>query len=117
MVRAMGLHTLGATEPGSPTHRCERASTTRQCSSRPSSCMRWLTYPYRRHGMRAIRKILVGVRDPKAKQLPAVEKAAQLALAFGAQLELFHALSMPSYLGLDAWGPSYLPELQRAHRA
>ncbi|HVY79823.1 MAG TPA: universal stress protein [Steroidobacteraceae bacterium] len=62
--------------------------------------------------MRSIRKILVGVRDPRAKRLPAVEKAAQLALAFGAQIELFHALRLPSSLGLDALGAQYLPQIE-----
>jgi universal stress protein E len=67
--------------------------------------------------MRAIRKILVAVRDPNAKQLPAVEKAAQLAHAFDAKLELFHALSLPTYLGLDAFGTEYLPQIERAQLA
>jgi len=63
--------------------------------------------------MRAIRKILVGIRDPQARQLPAVGKAEQLAAAFGAQIELFHALSLPTYFGLDAFGSQYLPQIER----
>lgn len=43
--------------------------------------------------MQAIRRILVAVKDPAARTLPAVKKAAQLARATGAQLELFHGLS------------------------
>jgi nucleotide-binding universal stress UspA family protein len=47
--------------------------------------------------MKAIRPILVAVEDPDSKRLPAVEKAAQLALASGASLELFHAIAEPVY--------------------
>jgi universal stress protein E len=43
--------------------------------------------------MRPIRRILVAVKDPAARSMPAVTKATQLAKAFGARLELFHALS------------------------
>lgn len=52
--------------------------------------------------MRPIRRILVAVKDPKARSLPAVAKAAQLARAFGAQIELFHSISSPLYV--DAYG-------------
>jgi universal stress protein E len=51
--------------------------------------------------MRAIRRILVAVKDPKAKLLPAVTKAAQLARAFGAELVLFQAIPVPVYLDAD----------------
>jgi len=52
------------------------------------------------------RKILVAVKQLNAKSLPAVLKAAQLARASGAQIELFHALSEPLYLDLiDASQP------------
>ena len=47
--------------------------------------------------MRAIRRILVTIKEPDGKVLPAVLKAAQLARAYGAELELFHALSSPLY--------------------
>lgn len=52
--------------------------------------------------MRPIRRILVAVKDPKARSLPAVVKAAQLARAFGAQIELFHSIASPLYV--DAYG-------------
>lgn len=45
--------------------------------------------------MPAIRSILVAVKDPDAKVLPAVDKAAQLARAFGARLDLFHSITEP----------------------
>jgi universal stress protein E len=52
--------------------------------------------------MRPIKKILVAVKQPAGRRSPAVDKAAQLALAFGAELELFHALTTPIYLGYTA---------------
>jgi hypothetical protein len=54
--------------------------------------------------MRPIRRILVAVKDPEARALPAIRKAAQLARACGAQLELFHALSKPWRKIRDAHG-------------
>ena len=41
--------------------------------------------------MRSIRRILVAIKDYEAKTTPALIKAGQLALAFGARLEIFHA--------------------------
>lgn len=43
--------------------------------------------------MRPIRKILVAVKDPAARVLPAVDKAAQLARAFDASIELYHSIT------------------------
>jgi len=43
--------------------------------------------------MQNVKRILVAIKDPGARTLPAVRKAAQLAKAFGAELELFHSLS------------------------
>jgi universal stress protein E len=42
---------------------------------------------------------LVAIKDPTARSLPAVDKAVQLARAFGAQLELFHGIA--SYVYTD----------------
>lgn len=53
--------------------------------------------------MRPIRRILIAVKDPTAKSLPAVDKGAQLARALGAHVELFHAISTPLYI--DAYSP------------
>ena len=47
--------------------------------------------------MSSIRRILVAIKDLDGKHLPAVLKAAQLARAYGAQLELFHGLTAPLY--------------------
>lgn len=52
--------------------------------------------------MRPIRRILVAIKDPKARSLPAVKKAAQLAHATGAALELFHSIADAVYI--DALG-------------
>jgi universal stress protein E len=43
--------------------------------------------------MKPPKRILVAIKDPAARTMPAVRKAAQLARASGATLELFHALS------------------------
>lgn len=51
--------------------------------------------------MRRIRRILVALKDPGAKALPALVKAAQLARALGAEIVLFHAISAPLRLGRD----------------
>jgi len=45
--------------------------------------------------MKPIRRILVGIKDPGARSLPAVAKAVQLAEATGAELALFHAIAVP----------------------
>ena len=47
--------------------------------------------------MQHIRRILVAVKDPQARALPAVHKAAQIAKGFGAQLTLFHDIATPLY--------------------
>ena len=51
--------------------------------------------------MRRIRRILVAVKDPAAKPLPALRKAAQLARALDAALVLFQAIDAPLYLEGD----------------
>src|SRR6185312_1676374 len=47
--------------------------------------------------MGPIRRILVAIKDPGAPTLPAVAKAARVARACGAHLELFHALKASVY--------------------
>jgi nucleotide-binding universal stress UspA family protein len=44
--------------------------------------------------MKTIRRILVPVGDFRAKSLPHVDKAAQLAAVWGAEVELFHDISV-----------------------
>jgi universal stress protein E len=48
--------------------------------------------------MSAIRRILVAVKDPWARSLPALDKAVQLARSLDARVELFHAMSDPLYI-------------------
>lgn len=65
--------------------------------------------------MRSVRRILVAVKDPGARAVPAIAKAAQLAQAFGARLELFHALDIPVYVGgVGAPGPAPKQIAERA---
>jgi universal stress protein E len=45
--------------------------------------------------MKPIRRILVAIKDPAARSLPALAKAARLAEATGAELALFHAIAVP----------------------
>jgi universal stress protein E len=47
--------------------------------------------------MRKVRQILVAVKDPFARSLPGIRKAASLARGCGAKLEIFHALALPLY--------------------
>jgi universal stress protein E len=49
--------------------------------------------------MQPIRRILVAVKNPAARSLPAVNKAAQIAKGLGAQLTLFHDIATPLYAG------------------
>jgi universal stress protein E len=51
--------------------------------------------------MRAIRRVLVAVKNPSLRTPPGVAKAAQLARALGAELVLFHAISAPLCLEGD----------------
>jgi universal stress protein E len=63
--------------------------------------------------MPAIRRILVAVKDPDAKSLPSIAKAARLAKGFGAKLILFHAITdlVSSDAYLYAFG-----DVKRIHR-
>jgi universal stress protein E len=56
--------------------------------------------------MIALRRILVSIKDPANGVTSAAKKAAQLARATGAKLELFHAITTPIYLhnyGYSDW--------------
>ena len=47
--------------------------------------------------MQPIRRILVAVKDPGARVLPAVNKAAQIAKGLNSRLTLFHDIATPLY--------------------
>ena len=51
--------------------------------------------------MRAIKHILLAVKDPSAPSTAAINKAIQLASALGASLELFHSITTHVYMGFD----------------
>jgi universal stress protein E len=63
-----------------------------------------------------IRRILVAVKDPWARALPAVAKAAQLARASGARLELFHSICEPLYLDIAEFHGRALENLENQRR-
>jgi universal stress protein E len=75
-----------------------------------------LTPILERYAMQTVRRILVAVKEPHARSLPAVAKAAQLARAYQAQLELFHALSAPIYLTLDGVESGALNQMEHVRR-
>jgi universal stress protein E len=47
--------------------------------------------------MKTIRRILFAIRKPGSARQPGLAKAVQVARAFGARLELFHALHVPAF--------------------
>jgi universal stress protein E len=63
--------------------------------------------------MPAIKRILVAVKKLDGKPLPAVLKGAQLARAYGAQLELFHGLTTSLYTEPVAAGDRGLVSLEQ----
>jgi len=67
--------------------------------------------------MRPIRRILVAVKDPTAKAVPALEKAGQLARALDAELVLFHAFGEPLDLEGYVARPGGLTGSERRMRA
>ncbi len=67
-------------------------------------------------GMRRVRRIFVAVKDPAARTLPALGKAAQLARALGAELVLFQALAAPLYLESAVIGLRGLRAIERRTR-
>jgi universal stress protein E len=63
--------------------------------------------------MYAIHRILVAVKDPRARTHPAIAKAAQLARALDAEVCLFHAIPEPVYLDVETVSGRSLPELEQ----
>ena len=70
--------------------------------------------------MQPIRRILVAIKKPDARSLPALNKAAQIAKGLGAQLTLFHDIATPLYAealqGRDVDLKSWQREVQTARR-
>lgn len=63
--------------------------------------------------MRSIRRILISIKEPAHGVTPAAKKAAQLARATGARLELFHAITTPIYLDNYTYSDWSLDDAQR----
>jgi universal stress protein E len=70
--------------------------------------------------MQPIRRILVAIKNPAARALPALNKAAQIAKGLNAQLTLFHDIATPLYAeslqGRDVDVQSWQREVQTARR-
>src|SRR3954470_20359172 len=70
--------------------------------------------------MQPIRRILVAIKDPAARSLPALNKAAQIAKGLNAQLTLFHDIATPLYAealqGRDIDLKSWQREVQNRRR-
>jgi universal stress protein E len=66
--------------------------------------------------MYAIHHILVAIKDPRAKSHPAVTKAAAIAMALDAKLQLFHAIDIPVYPDLGVVDGLPLPQVERRQR-
>lgn len=64
--------------------------------------------------MSAFHRILVAVKDPWARSIPAIDKAVQLARAYRARLQLFHGMSEPVYVDLSEIRGA---DLEQAHRS
>jgi universal stress protein E len=63
--------------------------------------------------MHPIRRILVAVKDPRARRFPALTKAVQLAHGLRAELCLFHAVAEPIYLDIGTVGGKSAEQLER----
>jgi len=63
--------------------------------------------------MQRIRRILVAVKNLQGTAPPAVTKAAQLAHAFGASVELFHAIVTPLYIDAYSYPNGGLANTER----
>jgi len=62
--------------------------------------------------MYPIHRILVAIKDPRARSHPAVAKAAAIATALDAQLQLFHAIDDPVYPDLGMVDGLRLPQVE-----
>lgn len=62
--------------------------------------------------MQTIRRILVAVKNADAGRQPGIEKALHIAKSLGADVELFHAISAPVFLGVQPLTGRSLNELK-----
>jgi universal stress protein E len=66
--------------------------------------------------MRAIRRSLVAIKEQKRSALPAVTKAAQLARALDAEIELFHGIDTPVFADVFSYSRHHVTEIERGTR-
>jgi universal stress protein E len=66
--------------------------------------------------MYPIHNILVSIKDPRAKSFPAVAKAAAIAAALDARLQLFHAIDIAVYPDLGVLDGVRLPQLEKRQK-
>ncbi|HNR22404.1 MAG TPA: universal stress protein [Steroidobacteraceae bacterium] len=66
--------------------------------------------------MKPQRRILVAIKDPASSTPPAVAKAARLAQALGAELELFHAMTIPISADTHLYETGSLANFERGAR-
>jgi universal stress protein E len=66
--------------------------------------------------MYPIHNILVAIKHPRARSHPAVAKAAAIAVALDAQIQLFHAIDLPMYPDLGAVDGLRLPQTERRQK-
>jgi len=62
--------------------------------------------------MYPIHRILVAIKDPRAREFPVLAKAAQLARAFNAEVCLFHGMSDPIYADLVTLNGKSLSQIE-----
>lgn len=63
--------------------------------------------------MKAIRKILVAVKNPDSRRQRAIDKAIHIAKALGASIEFFHAIAEPVFLEVQPLTGHSIAELKR----
>jgi hypothetical protein len=79
--------------------------------------LKWTRHSAGNQIRRDVHRIRVAVKDPTSKSLPAVVKAAQLARARGAELELFHGMATTPYTNLFTPQNAELAEVELETRA
>jgi universal stress protein E len=66
--------------------------------------------------MRPIHRILLAIKDPRAKSHAALAKTAQLARALGAEVRLFHGIADPIYIDAAGSMAQVYPDFERDWR-
>jgi universal stress protein E len=66
--------------------------------------------------VRPIRRILVAVKEPRVQWSPALIKVAQLARAFRAEIQLFHAITMTLYADVYGLSDKNVKQMEREVR-